>query len=105
MYPRGSNGAGQSIIDARVMTQRLCEMGVGPEALQAYDVERVKKTGEVVLMNRKNPPDAILREVYERTGGKRFENIDDVISKDELDEIVNRYRRVAGFHQQQLAAE
>jgi len=105
MYPRGSNGAGQSIIDARVMTQRFCEMGVTPEALQAYDVERVKKTGEVVLMNRKNPPDAILREVYERTGGKRFENIDDVISKDELDEIVNRYRRVAGFHQQQLAAE
>jgi 2-polyprenyl-6-methoxyphenol hydroxylase-like FAD-dependent oxidoreductase len=33
MYPRGSNGAGQSIIDARVMTQRFCEMGVTPEAL------------------------------------------------------------------------
>ena len=105
MYPRGSNGAGQSIIDARVLTQRFAEMGVGPDALQAYDKERVKKTGEVVLMNRKNPPDAILRETYERSGGKPFDNIGDIMSQDEMDEIVNRYKRVAGFHQQQLAAE
>lgn len=102
MYPRGSNGAGQSIIDGRVLADRLVELGIGPDALQAYDKERVKKTGEVVLMNRKNPPDAILREAFERSGGKPFDHINDIISDDELAEISNRYKRVAGFHPQQL---
>ena len=102
MYPRGSNGAGQSIIDGRVLAERLKEMGPTPSALQSYDVERVEKTSKVVLMNRKNPPDAILREVQERTGGKPFNHINDVISAAEMQEISARYKRVAGFHQDQL---
>ena len=104
MYPRGSNGAGQSIIDGRVLSDRLSEMGLTPVALQAYDGERVRKTGEVVLMNRKNPPDTILREAFERSGGKPFDNINDLISDEELAEISARYKRVAGFHQEQLGA-
>lgn len=102
MYPRGSNGAGQSIIDGRVLAERLHQMGMTPQALQAYDVERVEKTAKVVLMNRKNPPDAILREAHERTGGKPFKHIHDVISAEEMAEISARYKRVAGFHQDQL---
>jgi 2-polyprenyl-6-methoxyphenol hydroxylase-like FAD-dependent oxidoreductase len=92
MYPRGSNGAGQSIIDGRV----------GPAALQAYDKERVEKTAKVVLTNRKNPPDAIMREVHVRSGGKPFKNLHDIISEEELREILASYKRVAGFHQEQL---
>lgn len=103
MYPRGSNGAGQSIIDGRVLADRLSEMGISTAALQAYDKERVEKTGNVVLMNRKNPPDAILREAFERSGGKPFDHINDIISDEELDEISNRYKLVAGFHVDQLA--
>ncbi len=63
---------------------------------------RVEATGKVVLMNRKNPPDAILREVYERTGGKRFDKIEDVISEDELRGITESYQKVAGFQVEQL---
>ena len=102
MYPRGSNGAGQSIIDGRVLAERLHEMGVGPAALQAYDKERVEKTAKVVLTNRKNPPDAIMREVHVRSGGKPFKNLHDIISEEELHEILASYKRVAGFHQEQL---
>lgn len=102
MYPRGSNGAGQAIIDGRVLAERLHEMGVGPAALRAYDKERVPKTAEVVLRNRTNPPDAILREVHIRSGGKPFKDIYDVISEEELREISASYKRVAGFHQEQL---
>jgi hypothetical protein len=48
-------------------------------------------------MNRANPPDAILREVYERTGDRPFDRIDEVISQDEMGALLDRYRRVAGY--------
>ena len=102
MYPRGSNGAGQSIIDARFMADQFHAMGVTPAALQVYDKERVAATAKVVLTNRASPPDTILRVVYERTGDKPFKNIHDVISEQELAEISQSYKRVAGFHQEQL---
>ena len=49
-----------------------------------------------MLTNRTNPPDAILREVYLRTGDKPFDDIDRVISRDELVAISNNYKRAAG---------
>jgi hypothetical protein len=70
--------------------------------LQEYDKERVAATGKVVLMNRANPPDTILKVVYERTGGKRFNKIEDVISQAELEAILNDYKNVAGFQVKQL---
>jgi hypothetical protein len=56
----------------------------------------------VVLENRRNPPDVILREVYERTGDRPFERIEDVISAQELAAITERYRKVAGYTQREL---
>lgn len=103
MYPRGSNGAGQSILDGRFLANQLADKGLTPAALQVYDKERVAATTKVVLMNRKDPPDAILREVHERTGDKPFGKIEDVISNEELAAISHGYKRVAGFHQEQLA--
>jgi len=97
MYPRGSNGAGQAILDARYLTGCFKRLGVNAEALQEYDKVRVEATGKVVLMNRANPPDTVLREVHIRSGGKPFNDINDVISEQELREISQRYRAVAGF--------
>lgn len=102
MYPRGSNGAGQAILDARYLAGCFKRLGVGEAALQEYDRERVAVTSEVVLMGRRNPPDAILREVYERTGGKPFESIDDVISHSELVDIAESYRQIARFDVEHL---
>jgi hypothetical protein len=56
----------------------------------------------VVLENRRNPPDAILREVYERSGDKPFARIEEVISQAELREISDRYKRVAGYDRDSL---
>ena len=67
-----------------------------------YDKERVAATGKVVLMNRANPPDTILKVVHERTGGKRFNKIEDVISQSEMEAILNDYKNVAGFQVKQL---
>lgn len=102
MYPRGSNGAGQSILDARYMTGCFKRRGVTEDALQDYDTVRVAATGKVVLMNRANPPDTVLRVVYERTAGKRFNKIEDVISSAELQEILDSYKAVAGFQIKEL---
>lgn len=104
MVPRGSNGAGQAIIDARFLAGALKDQGVGTAALEDYDRVRVKATTEVVLTNRSNPPDAILREVFERSGGKRFEKIEDVVPVAELQAISDNYKRVAGYDPATLKA-
>lgn len=97
MVPRGSNGAGQAIIDARCLAGAMKRDGAGPAALEAYDRVRVKATTEVVLTNRSNPPDTILREVFERSGGKRFDSLDEIVTQAELQAISDNYKRVAGY--------
>jgi len=103
MYPRGSNGAGQAILDARALAGCL-KRGPNPvAALKAYDSMRLKPAYDVVLMNRTNPPDAILREVHRRTQDKPFAKIEDVISNEELVALSENYKRVAGFEREALA--
>ena len=97
MVPRGSNGAGQAILDARFLADRLVERGLTPEALTEYDRVRNAATAKVVLMNRSNPPDAILREVHERSGDKPFARIEDVVPREELARIADAYKQVAGL--------
>jgi 2-polyprenyl-6-methoxyphenol hydroxylase-like FAD-dependent oxidoreductase len=104
MVPRGSNGAGQAIIDARYLAGQLKQRGLGNAALMDYDRARVAATTRVVLTNRQNPPDTILREVYEKSGDKPFTRIDDVISRGELEAISNRYKQIAGFDPAMLNA-
>ncbi len=97
MVPRGSNGAGQAILDACCLADLLAAHGLVPEALADYDRVRNAATAKIVLMNRSDPPDAILRVVYERSGDKPFARIEDVVSQEELAKIANDYRHVAGL--------
>jgi len=97
MYPRGSNGAGQAILDARALATALRSQDDPVEALKSYEAERLPFTAEVVRMNRRNPPDAILREVFERTGDRPFVRVEDVISERELAALSEGYKRVAGL--------
>jgi tripartite-type tricarboxylate transporter receptor subunit TctC len=97
MVPRGSNGAGQAILDARALADCLAAIPDPVEALKAYEAERLPATARIVLTNRANPPDAILREVYLRTGDKPFARIEDVISTEELVAITDSYKTVAGL--------
>lgn len=97
MVPRGSNGAGQAILDADCLAGLLARSDDWPAALKAYEDERLAATSKVVLTNRVAPPDIILKEIYDRTGDRPFDNIDDVISRNELAELQNAYKRVAGY--------
>ena len=105
MYPRGSNGAGQAILDARYLAAQLAAHGLTPQALTEYDRARNAVTAKVVLMNRSNPPDTILREVHERSGDKPFDRIEDVVSVEELAQISNNYKQVAGIQAPQTPKE
>lgn len=97
MMPRGSNGAAQAILDAITLAGLLASSADPREALKAYEAERLPATSGVVLANRGMSPDAILNVIEERTHGRPFEKIEDVISHAELVDWQERYKAVAGF--------
>jgi 2-polyprenyl-6-methoxyphenol hydroxylase-like FAD-dependent oxidoreductase len=102
MVPRGANGAGQAILDTRAMTSSLLANADPAAAFAAYEKQRLEVTTRVVLTNRTNPPDAILREVYQRTNDRPFKAIGDVISHDELVALSDSYKKIAGFSKEAL---
>jgi 5-methylphenazine-1-carboxylate 1-monooxygenase len=104
MVPRGSNGAGQAILDTRAMTQALAANADPVAAFAAYEKQRLEATARIVLTNRTNPPDAILREVFQRTNDRPFAAIDDVISHEELVALSDSYKQIAGFSKEALRA-
>ena len=97
MYPRGSNGSAQALIDARTLADQLSQQADPKEALKAYEALRLAPTAKVVETNRNVPPDFIIMKVNELTGGKPFANIDEVISQAELRQISENYKKVVGF--------
>jgi 2-polyprenyl-6-methoxyphenol hydroxylase-like FAD-dependent oxidoreductase len=101
MYPRGSNGAAQGLIDARVLAEILHQVK-GPKALKIFEEQRLPATTKLVLTNRSHPPDYINIKVEELTGDRPFENLDRFISQDELRRISDDYKKVAGFAQADL---
>jgi 2-polyprenyl-6-methoxyphenol hydroxylase-like FAD-dependent oxidoreductase len=103
MVPRGSNGAGQAILDTVALKDALLAERDAPRALAAYEAKRRPVTSSIVLANRKEPPDAILREVWQRTGDKPFKRIEDVITREEIMAISDGYKRLAGYDKQSLA--
>lgn len=96
MYPVGSNGASQAIVDARVLGAAMVAEGVTPAALQAYDGRLCADISALVLRNRGAGPFGILGLVDDRCGGV-FDNIDDVIPPDERNAFMARYKAAAGF--------
>jgi 2-polyprenyl-6-methoxyphenol hydroxylase-like FAD-dependent oxidoreductase len=96
MYPTGSNGGSQAIMDARVLGAAMLEHGVTPEALVAYDEKLCGPVSQVVLRNRGAGPFGLLNMVDERCGGT-FDNIDDVIPAKERTEFMAGYKAAAGF--------
>lgn len=67
-----------------------------PEALKAYQDLRLPPTAKICYANRGNGPDHVLQLVHERAPDG-FENINDVILKEELEEVGRAYKRLAGF--------
>jgi len=96
MYPTGSNGASQAIMDGRALGATLVEHGLTETALAAFDQRFCGPVSQLVLRNRGAGPFGLLNLVDERCGGA-FDNIDDVIPADERAAFMAGYKSAAGF--------
>ncbi len=103
MYPIGSNGASQAILDSEALAHSLSESDDIELALKHYETLRLDKTTSIVLSNRQNGPEIVMQIVEERAPGG-FANLHDVISRQELEAISARYKQIAGFDKETLNA-
>ena len=97
LYPRGSNGAAQALLDARALADRLAVGGDPAAALAAYEAARSGPTARVVRTNREQPPDYLIRRVEQLVGDAPFDDLDRYISRAELRGFSEEYKRVTGF--------
>jgi 2-polyprenyl-6-methoxyphenol hydroxylase-like FAD-dependent oxidoreductase len=103
MYPIGSNGASQGILDARVLAREIRRTGATPEALLAYETERRPATSKIVTANRANGPEQVMQMVEQRAPNG-FASIGDVLTPEELEGTAAGYKRIAGFDKDALNA-
>jgi 2-polyprenyl-6-methoxyphenol hydroxylase-like FAD-dependent oxidoreductase len=96
MYPIGSNGASQGILDAECLAAGIAEAGAVPEALERYEEERRPATSAIVLANRSGGPEIVMQLAEDRAPDG-FERIEDVIPRAELEAAAARYKQAAGF--------
>jgi hypothetical protein len=101
MYPTGSNGGSQAIVDARMLGAAMVEHGVTEAAFAAFDARLCGPISQLVLRNRGAGPFGLLNMVDERCGGT-FEKIDDVIPAEERAAFMAGYKAAAGFAIEQL---
>jgi 2-polyprenyl-6-methoxyphenol hydroxylase-like FAD-dependent oxidoreductase len=102
MYPRGSNGSAQALIDVRTLADLLAAADDPVAALREYEAIRLPATSLVVRTNRANPPDVINLKVEELVGDRPFDDLDKYISQEEMRRLSERYKQVAGFRAEDL---
>lgn len=103
MYPRGSNGSAQALIDVRTLADLLAGSDDPRAAFAAYEAKRRPATAQIVRTNRVSPPDIINLKVEELVGDRPFDNLDAYISQAELRHLSDQYKRIAGFSMQDAA--
>jgi 5-methylphenazine-1-carboxylate 1-monooxygenase len=101
MYPIGSNGASQAILDARKLAYELATQPSIESALRAYETDRLPTTAKVVELNRGEGPDAVLQRVEERAP-EGFADLETVMPLAEREAIAARYKVAAGFDRETL---
>lgn len=103
MYPIGSNGASQAILDARILARELRDYGPGQTALASYDTIRRETVNALVLANRGDGPDKVLDVVATRAPDG-FNDISDIMSRADLEEVASHYKKMAGMDMAALNA-
>jgi 5-methylphenazine-1-carboxylate 1-monooxygenase len=104
MYPFGSNGGTQAIIDGRVLAWELARADNPVAGLAAYEDTRRERMNALVISNRQGGPERMLQLVEQRAPNG-FARIEDVMTNDELDSIALQYQKAAGFDVETLNAQ
>ena len=101
MYPIGSNGASQAILDAEAVADAFSMSTSVIGALTRYETGRLGPTSEIVHSNRRMGPEIVMQIVEERAPDG-FARLDEIISREELESIAHSYKRTAGFDRESL---
>ncbi|MEO8716250.1 MAG: FAD-dependent monooxygenase, partial [Acetobacteraceae bacterium] len=101
MYPVGSNGASQAVLDARALARHLSGDVPVAEALCSYEAERRVMTADIVLTNRSGGPERVI-DVLEARAPDGFADVEAIASHAEREAIVRGYARMAGFAREQV---
>jgi 5-methylphenazine-1-carboxylate 1-monooxygenase len=102
MFPIGSNGASQAILDCEALVTNLISVPNVETALATYDDQRRTATSAIVLSNRKNGPEQCMQ-IAEERAPDGFTDIHDIMLREELEEISTRYKQIAGFDAKKMA--
>ncbi|WP_413742785.1 FAD-dependent monooxygenase [Sodalis sp. RH15] len=97
MYPRGGNSVCQAFVDARVVAEKLADITDPAQALKAYETERREKVNWLVMASRGEGPEVVRRIVEERSGGKPFDDIENIFPYEEALSIFSEYHAKAGM--------
>ena len=103
MYPVGSNGASQGILDAAALVDALSNDSDPVAGLQKYETARLETTARLVRTNRQHGPEVIMQMAEERAPDG-FTDVAEVFAPDELEGIADRYKTIAGFDRERLNA-
>ena len=90
LLPFGSQGAGQSILDAAALGEACKEHGDPVAALSKYDAVRCEPAGKVVLQNRQMGPTKVLRVVDEARQQGRWP------TEQEITAVIKGYHGLTG---------
>ena len=101
MYPIGSNGASQAILDAAALVAALAKDADPVAALKHYEAARLEPTAKLVRTNRQQGPEVVMQLAEERAPDG-FKNVTSVFAPNELEEIAGRYKTIAGFDRERL---
>ena len=96
MFPIGSNGASQAILDACALADVLAEQPDALAALARYEAKRRPATAEIVRSNRRHGPEIVL-DLAEERAPDGFSRVEDVFAPGELEGIASSYKQIAGF--------
>jgi 2-polyprenyl-6-methoxyphenol hydroxylase-like FAD-dependent oxidoreductase len=101
MLPTGSQAGTQAVMDSRYITRALLEEKTPEAAFARFESERRPLMSEITLRNRQLGPEAAMQVVEERAPGG-FKNVEDVISRQEMEEITGSFKKLAGFDREQV---
>jgi 2-polyprenyl-6-methoxyphenol hydroxylase-like FAD-dependent oxidoreductase len=96
MYPVGSNGASQAILDARCLADALARSEHPRQALSAYERQRLPMTADIVASNRRGGPEGVI-DAVEQLAPQGFTDVDTILNYEAREAIVRGYAAKAGF--------
>ena len=100
MYPHGSNGATQAIVDTRVLGAAIQQHGLSTAALAQYEARQLGPVNELLMRARGEGPIGVLIDIEKRLS--EGSTLTQAIDREEIEKFMARYKQAAGFDRDAL---